>query len=185
MELKEKIAQQAVACFRQEGLGFTMQQVAQGLHISKKTIYTLYPGKEALLLDMIDNLFARIHGKKRQLAQGSGSVPERLKGVLSALPEEYAAMDFRLLPELEEKYPAAAARVRHHLETGWELTLQLLREGMDQGVLRRVDPRLLQQVLTAAFSALLSAPSDPSCSYGAQLETLVDIVMNGLKERDP
>lgn len=185
MELKERIIRQADQCFRQEGLGFTMQQVAQGLHISKKTIYTLYPGKEALLLDMIDNLFSRIHGKKQQLAQGPGSLTERLGAVLSALPEEYAAVDFRLMPMLEEKYPAAAARVHHHLETGWELTLELLKEGMAQGVLRPVDPRLLQQVLTAAFSALLSAPADPACSYSAQLDTMVDIVMNGLKERDP
>ena len=30
---------------RQQGLHFTMQQVAEPLHISKKTIYTVYPSK--------------------------------------------------------------------------------------------------------------------------------------------
>ena len=31
---------QAMQLFRQQGLHFTMQQVAEPLHISKKTIYT-------------------------------------------------------------------------------------------------------------------------------------------------
>ncbi|MEF2763275.1 MAG: helix-turn-helix domain-containing protein, partial [Faecalibacterium prausnitzii] len=39
---------QAMQLFRQQGLHFTMQQVAEPLHISKKTIYTVYPSKEAL-----------------------------------------------------------------------------------------------------------------------------------------
>ena len=34
---------QAMQLFRQQGLHFTMQQVAEPLHISKKTIYTVYP----------------------------------------------------------------------------------------------------------------------------------------------
>ena len=45
---------------------------------------------------------------------------ERLCAVLTALPEEYAALDFRRLDELEEKYPAVAARVHFQLATGWE-----------------------------------------------------------------
>ena len=49
---------QAMQLFRQQGLHFTMQQVAEPLHISKKTIYTVYPSKEALLLDMVDHAFA-------------------------------------------------------------------------------------------------------------------------------
>ena len=102
MDLREQILDTATQLFRTHGLNFTMQQVASSLHISKKTIYTVYPGKEALLTDMVDMLFAKIHQKKSELAAGTDPLEKRLYAVLTALPEEYAALDFRRLDELEE-----------------------------------------------------------------------------------
>ena len=44
-KLDALVRTQAMQLFRQQGLHFTMQQVAEPLHISKKTIYTVYPSK--------------------------------------------------------------------------------------------------------------------------------------------
>lgn len=180
MDLKQEILSAASRLFQSQKLNFTMQQIAEQLHISKKTIYTVYPGKEALLLDMVDMLFSKIHERKRELAQSEMPLPQRLRSVLIALPEEYAAMDFRQLDTLEEKYPVVAQRVRSHLETGWEPTLALLEEGVRQGTLRNVNPRIFRRVLTAGFESLLSGASQGS-SYAADLEDMMDIIMNGLQ----
>ena len=40
-KLDALVRTQAMQLFRQQGLHFTMQQVAEPLHISKKTIYTV------------------------------------------------------------------------------------------------------------------------------------------------
>ena len=63
-----------------------MQQVAEPLHISKKTIYTVYPSKEALLLDMVDHAFAEIHRCKQDVykRQVPGYDPEHLADSLQA-----------------------------------------------------------------------------------------------------
>ena len=116
---------QAMQLFRQQGLHFTMQQVAEPLHISKKTIYTVYPSKEALLLDMVDHAFAEIHRCKQEILAGGGTLQERLRAVIIAMPAEYAALDLRQMKELDEKYPVVAARVRSQLENGWEPTMAL------------------------------------------------------------
>ena len=42
-KLDALVRTQAMQLFRQQGLHFTMQQVAEPLHISKKTIYTVIP----------------------------------------------------------------------------------------------------------------------------------------------
>ena len=86
---------QAMQLFRQQGLHFTMQQVAEPLHISKKTIYTVYPSKEALLLDMVDHAFAKIHRCKQEILAGGGTLQEKLRAVINAIPAEYAALDLR------------------------------------------------------------------------------------------
>lgn len=181
MELHTQILDAAAQLFQAEGLSFTMQQVAAALHISKKTIYTVYSDKEALLIDMVDMLFEKIHRRKAELAALPLPLEERLQAVIIALPEEYAALDFRQLDALEEKYPAVAARVRRHLETGWEPTIRLLEQGIAEKRIRPVNLTVLRRILTAAFQQLLSGAEDGS-SYAAELEDMMDILMNGIKE---
>ena len=182
MELRVQILDMAAKLFQTEGLSFTMQQIATALHISKKTIYTVYPDKVALLLEMVDMLFEKIHRRKAELASLPIPLEDRLQAVIIALPEEYAALDFRQLDALEEKYPAVAARVRCHLETGWEPTMRLLEQGIDTGRIRPVNLGVLRRILTAAFEHLLSAAEDGT-SYAAELEAMMDILMNGIKEK--
>ena len=181
MDLRTQILDAAAKLFQAEGLGFTMQQVAAALHISKKTIYTVYSDKEALLIDMVDMLFEKIHRRKAELAALPLPLEERLRAVIIALPEEYAALDFRQLDALEEKYPAVAARVRRHLETGWEPTMALLEQGIAEKRIRPVNLSVLRRVITAAFEQLLSG-GEEGTSYAAELDAMMDILMNGIKE---
>ncbi len=104
------------------------------MHISKKTIYAVYPSKEALLLDMVDDAFTRIHARKQRILDGPGTLAEKLRAVIIALPEEYTALDLQQMDLLDEKYPRVAARVREHLETGWEPTLALLEQAMGEAL---------------------------------------------------
>ena len=99
-DLSALVRTQAMQLFRQQGLHFTMQQVAEPLHISKKTIYTVYPSKEALLLDMVDHAFAEIHRCKQEILAGSGTLQEKLRAVIIAMPAEYAALDLQQMKEL-------------------------------------------------------------------------------------
>ena len=183
MELKERIVAAAIRLYFRRSLHFTMQEVAQSMHISKKTIYTVYPSKEALLLDMVDSLFASIHRRKREVMEAPGPIEERVRTVIVALPEEYAALDFRQLDELDEKYPAVARRVRWHLETGGEPTIALLEEGMAQGSIRRVPVAVLRRMITASIESLLDgeAMEETGASYRETLDAMIDIIMNGIR----
>lgn len=183
MELRENVIAAAAALFQTEGLRFTMQEVAATLHISKKTIYTIYPSKEELLLDMVDTLFADIHRTKGELMAAPIPIEERIKAVIVALPEQYQTLDFRLLGELEEKYPAVARRVREHLETNWEPTITLLEEGMVAGRIRPVPIPVLRLMITASIERFL-AGNESGASYADTLAGMIDIIMNGIRRRD-
>ena len=155
-KLDALVRTQAMQLFRQQGLHFTMQQVAEPLHISKKTIYTVYPSKEALLLDMVDHAFADIHRCKQEILAGSGTLQEKLRAVIIAMPTEYAALDLRQMKELDEKYPVVAARVRSQLENGWEPTMALLEQAVAEGVMRPVSLPVLRQMITASIESFLA-----------------------------
>ncbi len=183
MDLRSQVISAAESLFQKSGLRFTMQEVAAALHISKKTIYTIYPSKEALLLDMVDDLFNHIHQTKRELMAAPGPIEERIEAVIVALPEQYQTLDFRLLGELEEKYPAAARRVREHLETNWEPTIALLEEGMAAGRIRPVSIPVLRLMITASIECFLTG-GESGASYADTLAGMIDIIMNGIRRRE-
>ena len=168
-KLDALVRTQAMQLFRQQGLHFTMQQVAEPLHISKKTIYTVYPSKEALLLDMVDHAFADIHRCK-------------LRAVIIAMPTEYAALDLRQMKELDEKYPVVAARVHSQLENGWEPTMALLEQAVAEGVMRPVSLPVLRQMITASIESFLADRSlaESGVQYVAVLEEMISILLEGV-----
>ena len=100
-ELCTRLRAVGMELFRREGLRFTMQQAAAMMHISKKTIYAVYPSKEALLLDMVDDAFTRIHARKQRILDGPGTLAEKLRAVIIALPEEYTALDLQQMDLLD------------------------------------------------------------------------------------
>ena len=103
-ELCTRLRAVGMELFRREGLRFTMQQAAAMMHISKKTIYAVYPSKEALLLDMVDDAFTRIHARKQRILDGPGTLAEKLRAVIIALPEEYTALDLQQMDLFAKKF---------------------------------------------------------------------------------
>ncbi len=184
-KLDALVRTQAMQLFRQQGLHFTMQQLAEPLHISKKTIYTVYPSKEVLLLAMVDHAFENIHRCKQEILNSDGTLEEKLRAVIIAMPEEYTALDLRQMRELDEKYPAVAAQVRSHLESGWEPTMNLLEQAMREGVIRPVSLQVLRQMITASIENFLADRSlaDSGVSYSTVLEEMISILLEGVLPR--
>lgn len=180
--LRARLRAVGMELFRREGLRFTMQQAAESIHISKKTIYAVYPSKEALLLDMVDDAFAHIHARKKSILDGSGTLPDKLRAVIIALPEEYTALDLQQMDLLDEKYPKVAARVRQQLETGWEPTLTLLEQAMEQGILRRISLPVLQRMISASIEDFLANRTleQQGISYTQALEDMISIIWEGI-----
>lgn len=180
--LRERLRAVGMALFRREGLRFTMQEAARAIHISKKTIYAVYPSKEALLLDMVDDAFAHIHARKQAILDGPGTLTDKLRAVIIALPEEYTALDLQQMELLDEKYPRVAACVRRHLETGWEPTLALLQQAMEQGVIRTVSLPVLQRMISASIESFLADRTleQQGIPYAGALDEMMDILLDGL-----
>ena len=170
-ELRTRLRAVGMELFRRDGLRFTMQQAAAMMHISKKTIYAVYPSKEALLLDMVDDAFTRIHARKQRILDGPGTLAEKLRAVIIALPEEYTALDLQQMDLLDEKYPRVAARV--------------LEQAMGEGIIRRVSLPVLQRMISASIEDFLADRTldAQGISYTDALDEMISILLEGLLVR--
>ena len=80
---REKCIREAIALCSEQGLDFTMSQLAARLGMSKKTLYVLFDSKEALLLELVRRMFG---GQFDLAGQHSGAAdPVFLYAVETAL----------------------------------------------------------------------------------------------------
>ena len=183
MELKERIIQTAIALFADSGLKFTMQDIAGEMHIAKKTIYHEFESKEDLLLAMLEKGFSEIQKEKQKITGSDLPLPEKLKRVMIALPEEYSVLDFRQLEGLKEKYPLAADELKKHLENNWDPVIRIIREGQEAGIFRNISVPVLRVMVTASIESFLSGGilKEEKIPYETALDEMMTIIMKGIE----
>ncbi|MBQ9327606.1 MAG: TetR/AcrR family transcriptional regulator [Solobacterium sp.] len=180
--LQNEILNTSIELFRTKGLKFTMLEVANAMHVAKKTIYKLYPSKEDLLMDMVVTGFARIQESKREILNSDLPMKEKISRVLIAMPDEYATLDFRNLKGIEIKYPEVWKAISQNLDSEWEPIYELLEEGMRLGVVRKISLPVLKQIVTSSIDSFLYTDGlkRSGILYQDALHALVEILMKGV-----
>lgn len=186
MNNKEKILEATIKVFNRKGLKFTMDDIASELSMSKKTIYTVFRDKESMFFAMVDYCFDKIKESESEiLSDDSLSTVEKIRGVLAVLPSGYKDVDFRQLYTLKDKYPNTYSRVEERLETGWEKTIALINQGIEEGSIRPVNVNLLKSMLEASIEQFFQRDIliRNQISYAEALEEVVNILVDGIVKR--
>ena len=184
MELRETILEGTIKAFNQKGLKFTMDDVAKTLGMSKKTIYTVFRDKESMFYAMVDYMFDSIKESERRIVEDE-SLPtvEKIRRIMSVIPDGYRNVDFQKLYQLKEKYPDVYKQVERRLETGWEETIALLEQGMEEGCVRRIHIPLVKMMLEATLEQFFQRDIliQNKITYVDALEEVVGIIMEGIE----
>ena len=183
MENKEKILEATIKVFNKKGMKFTMDDIAAELSMSKKTIYTVFRDKESMFLQMVDYCFDKIKESEAAiLNDASLSTVEKTRAILGVLPDGYSDIDFRQLYILKEKFPTIYRKMEERLETGWEGTIQLLKDGMKEGVIRPVNVVIIKTMLEATIEQFFQRDIliANQISYKDALDESVRILVDGI-----
>ena len=187
MSLKETILEGALQIFNQKGLKFTMDDIAVLLKISKKTIYTVFNDKEELFLAMVDYLFDSIKESEEAVVKNQElTTVEKVRTILGVLPESYKDIDFRQLYLLKEKYPKIYKQVELRLETGWEATIGLIEQGIDEGCIRPVKIPILKLMMESALEQFFQRDVliRNQIPYQEALDEVVGILVDGITNKN-
>ena len=182
-EVRNEILHSLIGLFNEKGLKFTMDDLAERLHRSKKTIYAYFPDKKRLLDDMVDYIFDAIQESKRQvLREADPDTVTQIRKLLSAMPEEYKDVDLRQLYILKDKYPKIYAHVKKRLESDWEPTVALIRRGIDEGVIRDFSIPVFQTMMESTLEQFFKRDVlvENGISYHQALQEVVEILVAGI-----
>ena len=183
-EIREKILKGIIQVFNKKGLKFTMDDVADELNMSKKTIYKEFTSKEEMFLAMADYVFDNIKVREEEILNSSDySTEEKIRLLLSAMPEGYRNINFQELHPLKDKYPKVYKKVQKRLETGWEPTIKLLEQGKKEGLVRaEVDLKIVKIMLEASLERFFEKDvmKGSHRKYNDYLNEVVEILLKGI-----
>lgn len=178
-----RILEATATVFNQKGMKFTMDDLAKELTMSKKTIYSIFRDKEALLYAMVDYAFDNIKECEKQVfCDDSLDTVEKLRKMLGVLPDSYKEIDFRQLFSLRSKYPKIYEKIEERLESGWDSTIALLERGVKEGVLRPVNVVIFKATFEAAIEQFFGRDLliSHDISYSDALDELVSLLFDGI-----
>lgn len=182
--LKVRILEETIHIFNDKGLKCTMDDIAKGCGISKKTIYTVFCDKNELFLAMVDYLFEGVKQAQQEVIDDENlDLIDKIRSVMSVMPKRYEEIDFSKLSDLKAKYPKVYNRVKERLESGWETTLYLMEQARGQGIIREdTNTRIVKLMLEASLEHFFQsrALDDNRVTYQVALTQVVDILINGI-----
>ena len=137
--MREKVIDTAIQEFTKSGLKFKMNDVAKSMGISKRTLYTIFDSKEAVLEGITDRYFGDFLVMQKMVAEDKRmDVVTKIETILCALPERYHNLGLSNLYELQDKYPKIYKRLMGYVEKGWKMVEQYLEQGMKEKKIRQV-----------------------------------------------
>ncbi len=183
-EVKEEIMNAVLEEFQDKGLKFTMDDIARHVGMSKKTLYEIFRDKDTLFDEMVAHTFSKIKEEERKVLDNPElSVVEKIRKIMIVLPGRYENLNVKQIALLEQKYPKVYRQIQKRLESDWEPTIALLREGMEAGQIRRISIPVLKAMLEGTIGQFFSTDvlSGETVSYAQALEDMMDIIMHGIE----
>jgi hypothetical protein len=185
--MKEKILDATIKIFNTKGLKFTMDDIAEELSMSKKTIYTVFRDKDTLFLDMVDYCFDRVKSSQNAIiSRPDLGTLEKLRGILAVLPEGYENIDFSKIYTLKTKYPKIYDKVEERIETGWENTYLLINKGIEEGCIRSFHIPIFKTMFESTLERFFQRDVliANKLTYTQALNEVADIMFEGIVAKD-
>lgn len=182
--IKESILDAAMDEFNEKGFKFTMDDISKHLGMSKKTIYTVFPGKEDLFFEMVDYAFASIKRSERLIKEDDKlDTVEKIRKIMIVLPDRYQNLNLNQFYYLQEKYPKIYKKLARKLETDWDATIDLLEQGMEEGKIKPISIPILKTMVEGTIEQFFSNSVlvDNNMSYEYGLNAMMTIIMDGIR----
>ena len=147
--MKERILTAAEQLFWKYGVrSVTMEDIAKGLGISKKTIYQHFTDKEDILYQVIQEKINADMTEMNCMFTGVGNPIEELMMVLEMMRKNQHEVSPNLLIDIKRHYPQASALFRQHMDQHiMKSILENIQKGVSQGLYRSdINPSILARM---------------------------------------
>lgn len=183
-DVKQRIMMEARGLFFRYGFSkVTMDEAAEALGMSKKTLYRYFPSKEELLEEVTAAHMEECDSTLKGICRREDISPlEKLKLTMAYITGQFSRMSEPLMHDLRRNTPHIWKRVEEHRQKNIESDFgSLIREGRQKGLFRKdVDERLFILIYSGVVRDILNPetlsglPLKPSQVYDAICKVLFE-----------
>ena len=184
MNLREQIINTTIDLYNAKGYKFRLDDIAEHLYISKKTIYTQFPDKETLFLEVIRYCGSEAAKMQRKILENKGeSYAEKVRELLMVWPEQYRRLNQKKLITIREENPKVAKKIKEYYDSEWEIIESTITEAMLRGEIIHVHTHLIRTMLEATLErSVAESVALEQDEIGENVrKDIVRILMNGIE----
>ena len=154
MTTEDKLFETTFALYQEQGVKFTMDELATRLFISKKTLYELVRSKDELVERALTYYFDAVEREQRGIRENESlSALEKILRLLCVVPQ--MPLQHYRIRELRRAFPTAYLQLANWLETGWENTFAIMDEAVREGTLMPFDHALFAKIYAYVIEGLM------------------------------
>lgn len=143
-KLTEQWLVRILPVFQQEGFEqFTMDQVVKIAGVSKATFYKYYSSREKLIDAIIQSILNNISQFQDQLFDSSLNYYDRYFNAIQVTTRAMSGISIRFLEDLRAAYPEKWKAIDEFRTFAVGLLENFYREGVEQGYLVKMNPKLI------------------------------------------
>ncbi|MCS7461971.1 TetR/AcrR family transcriptional regulator [Paenibacillus doosanensis] len=185
--MKDRIMRAFIEEIHDKGIKFTMDDLARRLGISKRTLYEHFSSKAELLEAIIAQTLEEADEKTEKIVSDPGlSLMDKIKGVMTVLPNHYELYDLRILEQMKRYYPEQWVKIDSALKDDWNMLRDLIEQGMQEGLIIKQNLSLVMKLIVDATNATLDQRffMKNNITVTEALASIVEVLLFGLVPRD-
>jgi len=138
MELQEKIIEEATHQYFQYGIrNVTMDGIATGLGMSKRTVYEIFKNKNELVHECLKSIKQKHNAKNQEIVTTSTNVIETIFSFMQEGIKSMNAINPVFFRDMEKFHNSTWKKLKEENEKeGFMLTTELLKKGIKEGLFR-------------------------------------------------
>ena len=175
------IIKEADKRFRKYGIrAVTMDDIAHGIHISKRTIYEAFPTKGEVLVGVLSNLIEERNEYLQEFSSQTDNVMDVLCEVLR-LQIEFAAKTTSAFFTDLRKYPKVEKMLREYNTKQREKALDFYKKGVSQGYFRKdIDYVIFNRIMVGLIHVLRATKEFKDLTYQQIFVNCQSIIIRGI-----
>ena len=157
-EIKDRIIESATSLFTENGIkGITMDDLAQYMGMSKRTIYEYFRDKRELISECVLQMEYSQDQKTRQIFDQSENMFEALMNMYRESVIKMQKINKKFIDDIKKYFPEIKRRHDRKKEEGIRKSIQFFQEGINEGLIRsELNPEILSILVSEEIELLFN-----------------------------
>lgn len=154
--MRDRIMMKAIEKMNDRSVKFTMADLARELGVSKRTLYEQFSSKEELIATIIDAMINDLRQQDQEILQSTDmDFVGKFKAMLLIYPRIFGSFNERIIEDIQRYFPREWAKIEQFQDEKWQNLEEIIRQGIDEGVLKPINPVVLRKIFIGTNRELL------------------------------